>query len=68
MTGHSFGQELQQRILKPLALSRTELATTRRLPDLPGQVTNPGLWWSGAGIVSDAQDLARLSRLCCLVA
>ena len=59
VTGHSFGQELQQRILTPLALSRTELATTRRLPDIPGQITNPELWWAEGGIVSDTQDLAR---------
>ncbi len=59
VTGHPFGQELQQRILKPLALSRTELATTRRLPDLHDPGTNPNLPWAAGGIVSDARDLAR---------
>ena len=59
VTGHPFGQELQQRILEPLALSRTELATTRRLPDLDDQGTNPNLPWAAGGIVSDTQDLAR---------
>jgi D-alanyl-D-alanine carboxypeptidase len=59
VTGHPFGQELQQHILKPLALSRTELATTRRLPDLDDPGTNPNLPWAAGGIVSDTQDLAR---------
>ena len=59
VTGHPFGHELQQRILKPLALSRTELATTRRLPDLDDPGTNPNLPWAAGGIVSDTQDLAR---------
>ena len=59
VTGHPFGQELQQRILTPLALTHTELATTRRLPDLHDEGTNPNLPWAAGGIVSDAQDLAR---------
>ena len=59
VTGHPFGQELQQRILQPLALTRTELAATPRLPDLQDQGTNPNLPWAAGGIVSDAQDLAR---------
>ena len=59
VTGHPFGQELQQHILKPLALSRTELATTRQLPDLQDQGTNPDLLWAAGGIVSGTQDLAR---------
>ena len=59
VTGHSFGQELRQHILKPLALSRTELATTRQLPGLQDQGTNPDLAWAAGGIVSDTQDLAR---------
>jgi D-alanyl-D-alanine carboxypeptidase len=59
VTGHPFGQELRQRILKPLALSRTELATTRRLPDLNDPGTNPNLRWAAGVIVSDARDLAR---------
>lgn len=59
VTGHPFGQELQQRILTPLALSHTELAATRRLPDLHDEGTNPNLPWAAGGIVSDAQDLAR---------
>jgi D-alanyl-D-alanine carboxypeptidase len=59
VTGHSFGQELRQRILEPLALSHTELATTARLPDLPDRIYDPALWSAEAGIVSSAQDLAR---------
>jgi D-alanyl-D-alanine carboxypeptidase len=59
VTGHSFGEELQQHILKPLALSRTELATTRQLPDLQDQGSNPDLAWAAGGIVSSTQDLAR---------
>ena len=59
VTGHSFGQELLQRILTPLALSHTELAATRQLPDLHDEGTNPNLPWAAGGIVSDAQDLAR---------
>jgi D-alanyl-D-alanine carboxypeptidase len=59
VTGHPFGRELQQRILTPLALTHTELATTRRLPDLHDEGTNPNLPWAAGGIVSNAQDLAR---------
>lgn len=59
VTGHPFGQQLRQRILNPLRLRRTELAQTRRLPDLDDQGTNPNLPWSAGAMVSDAHDVAR---------
>jgi D-alanyl-D-alanine carboxypeptidase len=58
-TGHAYRQELQQRILDPLALERTELPGTRRLADLEDEGENPNLPWAAGALVSDAQDLAR---------
>jgi D-alanyl-D-alanine carboxypeptidase len=59
VTGRSFAQELEQRILQPLGLRNTELATTRTPADLQDQGMNPNLSWAAGGIVSDAPDLAR---------
>lgn len=59
ITRQSFGQELEQRILRPLGLRHTQLATTRTLADLHDQGTNPNLAWAAGGIVSNAPDLAR---------
>jgi D-alanyl-D-alanine carboxypeptidase len=59
LTGHSFAQELTQRILRPLRLAHTELATTRRLTGLNDAGTNPNLPWAARSIVSDGPDLAR---------
>jgi D-alanyl-D-alanine carboxypeptidase len=59
ITGHSFAQELDQRILRPLGLRNTQLATTRTLADLHDQGVNPNLPWAAGGIVSNAPDLVR---------
>ena len=59
VTGHSYAQELKQRILKPLGLDHTELPTTRRLPDLDDGGYNPNLPWADGAIVSNAHDLSR---------
>jgi D-alanyl-D-alanine carboxypeptidase len=59
LTGHSFAQELTRRILRPIRLAHTELATTRRLRDLNDAGTNPNLPWAAGSIVSDGPDLAR---------
>jgi D-alanyl-D-alanine carboxypeptidase len=59
VTGHSYAEELSQRILDPLELKHTELATTRRPPDLTDAGMNPNLPWAAGGIVSDGPDLAR---------
>jgi D-alanyl-D-alanine carboxypeptidase len=59
VTGRSFAQELEQRILEPLGLRNTELATTRTPTDLHDRGINPNLSWAAGGIVSNAPDLAR---------
>ena len=57
--GRSYAQELRERVLDPLGLSRTELPTTRRLPDLADGGYNPNLPWAAGAIVSNAHDLSR---------
>ncbi len=59
VTGRSYAEELEQRILDPLGLSRTELPTTRRLSDLDDAGSNPNLPWAAGAIVSNAHDLSR---------
>jgi D-alanyl-D-alanine carboxypeptidase len=59
VTRQSFAQELDRRILQPLGLRHTELATTRTLADLHDQGMNPSLLWAAGGIVSNAPDLVR---------
>jgi D-alanyl-D-alanine carboxypeptidase len=59
LTGHSFARELRQRILAPLRLAHTQLATTRRVAGLSDAGTNPNLPWAAGSVVSDGPDLAR---------
>ncbi len=59
VTGHTYAQELEQRLLDPLGLDRTELPETRRLPDLADGGYNPNLPWAAGAIVSNAHDLSR---------
>jgi len=59
ITRQSFAQQLEQRILRPLGLRNTQLATTRTLVDLRDQGVNPNLAWAAGGIVSTAPDLVR---------
>ena len=59
VTGRSYAEELEQRVLDPLGLSRTELPTTRRLADLDDGGYNPNLPWAAGAIVSNAHDLSR---------
>ncbi len=59
VTGRSYAEELEQRVLDPLRLSRTELPTTRRLADLDDAGSNPNLPWAAGAIVSNAHDLSR---------
>jgi D-alanyl-D-alanine carboxypeptidase len=59
ITGHTYAHELDQRILKPLALRDTQLATTYRLPDLQDDGTNPNAPWAAGSIISNARDLSR---------
>ena len=59
VTGHSYAQELEKRILEPLGLDNTELAETRRLPDLDDGGYNPNVPWAAGAIVSNAHDLSR---------
>jgi D-alanyl-D-alanine carboxypeptidase len=59
VTGHSYVEELEERILEPLGLDDTELAATRRVPDLDDDGENPNLPWAAGSIVSNAHDLSR---------
>ena len=59
VTGRSYAEELEQRVLDPLGLTRTELPTTRRLSDLGDAGSNPNLPWAAGAIVSNAHDLSR---------
>ena len=58
VTGRTYAQELEQRLLDPLGLDRTELPETRRLPDLDDGGSNPNVSWAAGAIVSNARDLA----------
>jgi Tol biopolymer transport system component len=58
-SGHTYAQELERRILKPLGLDRTELPKTWRLPDHDDAGYNPNLPWAAGAIVSNAQDISR---------
>lgn len=57
-TGRPYRQELEQRILEPLGLDRTELPKTRLLPDLDDDGENPNVPWAAGAIVSNARDLS----------
>ncbi len=59
VTGHSYAQELEERILEPLGLDNTELPETRRLPDLDDGGYNPNVPWAAGAIVSSAHNLSR---------
>ena len=76
-TGHTFGAELQTRILDPLALGDTFLAEGAMMPDrtvdayqavegtlisLNGVNANLSWAWTFGGMVSTLKDLARFSR------
>ena len=58
VTGKTYREELERRILHPLALRRTGLPRTRRLRDLHDQGENPNVPWAAGAIVSSAHDLA----------
>jgi D-alanyl-D-alanine carboxypeptidase len=58
-TGNTYREELERRILDPLALKRTELPRTRRLRDLDDEGENPTVSWAAGALVSDTHDLAR---------
>ena len=59
VTKHTYAQELERRILRPLHLDATKLPTTRKLTGLADPGTNPWLPWAAGALVSDANDLAR---------
>ena len=59
ITGNTYREELERRILDPLALKRTELPRTRRLRDLDDEGENPNVPWAAGALVSDTHDLAR---------
>lgn len=60
VSGHSFEDELRRRILDPLGLRRTWLATTiKQVVDFTGETENPSISWAAGAIASDVEDLAR---------
>jgi D-alanyl-D-alanine carboxypeptidase len=59
VTKHTYAQELEQRILRPLRLDATTLPTTRKVRGLADPGMNPWLPWAAGALVSDATDLAR---------
>ena len=59
ITGNTYREELESRILDPLALKKTELPRTRRLRDLDDEGENPNIPWAAGALVSDTHDLAR---------
>src|SRR5262249_38073247 len=58
VTGHTYDAELMRRIVRPLRLSGTELASNRRIPGLRALGINPNVLWAADGLVSTARDLA----------
>jgi D-alanyl-D-alanine carboxypeptidase len=58
VTGHSYADELASRILKPLGLHATSLATGRE-SDSNLRIPTPNLARAAGGILSDGKDLAR---------
>jgi D-alanyl-D-alanine carboxypeptidase len=60
VTGHTYADELSKRILRPLELNATTVATTRRPVGAQGDPgVNPKLLFGSGSIVSNAYDLAR---------
>ena len=59
VTGRSYAEELEARILDPLGLGRTELPTKPRLPDLKDPGEYPAIPWAAGAIVSNARNLSR---------
>jgi D-alanyl-D-alanine carboxypeptidase len=59
VSGNAYRHELRQRIVEPLALTRTELPRTRRVEDLDDEGENPNVPWSAGAVVSDAHDISR---------
>jgi len=59
VSGHSYEHELRQRILEPLGLRHTGLATRKDVVDFTSEVYNPRISWAAGAIGSDAEDLAR---------
>ena len=58
-TGNTYREELERRILDPLALKRTELPRTRRVHDLDDDGENPNIPWAAGALISDAHDISR---------
>ena len=65
ITGRSYAHQLQHRIVKPLGLRHTQLATTRRLPDLHDEGVNPNAPWAAGSIVSNAATSHASCPRCC---
>lgn len=83
LTGNTYYDEMQRRLLEPLGLENTVPSNTRRIPDLvqgyagvnnqfqlpdavmvDGEfVINPQFEWTGGGIASTSEDLARWAKL-----
>jgi D-alanyl-D-alanine carboxypeptidase len=59
VTGNTYAEELEKRILDPLELERTELPAERRVTDLDDNGENPTVPWAAGALVSNAHDLSR---------
>jgi len=59
VTHHSYAEQLQQRILTPLRLRHTDLATTRTPAGLHTRGIDPNAASAAGALVSTAQDIAR---------
>src|SRR4051794_448411 len=59
VTHHSYAEQLRQRILTPLRLRDTELATARNPAGLDDRGVDPNGAWAAGAVVSSAQDIAR---------
>ena len=59
VTGETYRQQLEKRILEPLDLDDTELPRARRVEGLDDAGENPDLPWAAGALVSSTRDLAR---------
>ena len=59
VTGDSYRQQLEKRILEPLRLDDTQLPRARQVDGLDDAGENPNVPWAAGALVSTTRDLAR---------